>query len=105
LEPEKERNMIDGISGGGGPIRGTINQRTAETPAADAGKSLRRAGPANDIFSVRGGRSGLVAELAKAPPVNAARVADLKAKIEGGRYPIDPLRIADAMIALDRGRP
>ena len=99
--------MIDGISGGGGPIRAPIGQRSApaETTAADPVRGLRRNLPGNDLAPARTGRSALVADLAKAPPVNAARVAELKAQIEGGRYPLDPLRIADAMLKLDRGRP
>lgn len=99
--------MIDGISGGGGPIRGPIGQRSAptETTAADPARGLRRNLPGNEFAPARTGRSALVADLAKAPPVNAARVAELKAQIEGGRYPLDPLRIADAMLKLDRGRP
>ncbi|MCM0033678.1 flagellar biosynthesis anti-sigma factor FlgM [Sandarakinorhabdus limnophila] len=99
--------MIDGISGGSGLIRGPIGQRAApaETTSADPARGLRRNLPGNYIAPARTGRSALVADLAKAPPVNAARVAELKAQIEGGRYPVDPLRIADAMLKLDRGRP
>lgn len=99
--------MIDGISGGGGPLRGPIGARTSptETSGPDLARSPRRALPANDIAALRGGRSALVTDLAKAPPVNTARVAELKAQIEGGRFAIDPLRIADAMLKLDRSRP
>lgn len=99
--------MIDGISGGGGALRGPIGQRSApvETTASDPARSLRRAAPTNDTLAAKTGRSGLVAELAQAPPVNAARVADLKARIDAGTYTVDPLRIADAMLILDRGRP
>lgn len=103
----KDKKMIDGISGGGGPIRAPIGQRGApvDTSAADGAPSLRRAAPANDILTTRTGRSALVAELAAAPPVNAARVAELKARIDAGTYNIDPQRIAAAMLALDRSRP
>ncbi len=99
--------MIDGISGRGGPIRSPIGQRSApaETAVADPVRGLRRNLPGNEFAPARTGRSTLVADLAKASPVNAARVAELKAQIEGGRYPVDPLRIADAMLKLDRGRP
>jgi negative regulator of flagellin synthesis FlgM len=34
-----------------------------------------------------------------APPVNAERVAEIRKAIEAGRYPVLPMRIADAMIA------
>lgn len=97
--------MIDGISGGGGPIRGPIGQRqpATETTATEPTRSLRR--PTTDLLPTRVGRSPLVADLAKAPPVNAARVAELKAQMQAGRYTVDPLRIADAMLKLDRTRP
>ncbi|WP_372915621.1 flagellar biosynthesis anti-sigma factor FlgM [Sandarakinorhabdus sp.] len=103
--------MIDGISGGGGPMRngagGPIGQRSApaEATAPDPARSLRRAGPANEVLTTPAGRSALVADMAQAPPVNAARVAELKAQIAAGQYPVDPLRVADAMLTLDRGRP
>ena len=99
--------MIDGISGGGGPIRGPIGHSSApvETTASEPARSLRRASPINDIVPARAGRSALVVDMAKAPPVNAARVAEIKARIDAGSYAVDPLRIADAMLKLDRGRP
>jgi flagellar biosynthesis anti-sigma factor FlgM len=103
--------MIDGISGGSGPIRAPIGQRSApaetkvESIGLDSARGVRRNLPGTDVGRARTSRSALVADLAKAPPVNAARVAELKAQIEGGRYPLDPLRIADAMLKLDRGRP
>jgi flagellar biosynthesis anti-sigma factor FlgM len=45
-----------------------------------------------------------VAELAKAPPVDGARVAALREAIAQGRYVIDPGAIADAMLRLEGGR-
>lgn len=99
--------MIDGISGRGGPIRGPIGARTTpiETGTADPARAVRRTAAANDIAANRSGRSALVADMASAPPVNAARVAELRAQVIGGRFPIDPLAIADAMLRLDRGKP
>ncbi|MBU6166045.1 MAG: flagellar biosynthesis anti-sigma factor FlgM [Alphaproteobacteria bacterium] len=95
--------MIDGINGGGGPLRGPLAGRTAPTTAADPrepARAVQRTAPAT-----RGGAGGLVAELASAPPVNRARIDALKAAIAGGRLPIDPTAIADAMIRLERGKP
>lgn len=46
----------------------------------------------------------IVRELAGSPPVDSARVAALKARIEGGAYPLDPAAIADAMLASERSR-
>ncbi|WP_156257293.1 hypothetical protein, partial [Sandarakinorhabdus oryzae] len=62
----KDKMMIDGISGGGGPIRGPIGQRSppVETAGADSARSLRHVAPGNDISTARGGRAALVAELA-----------------------------------------
>jgi flagellar biosynthesis anti-sigma factor FlgM len=99
--------MIDGISGGGGPIRGPMGQRQTpvESTATEPGRSLRRAAPISEPAALRAGRSALVADLAKSPPVNSARVAELKAQMQAGRYTVDPLRIADAMLKLDRSRP
>ena len=105
--------MIDGISGKGAPIQ-ALGQRKA--PAATTGLDparISRTGPApgpapapaTSILTNRSSHSALVADMAKAPPVNAARVADLKARIDAGTYSIDPARIADAMLKLDRGRP
>ena len=44
------------------------------------------------------------AELAaKGAPVDSEKVAAIKAAIAEGRYPIDPSRIAEAMIAFESG--
>jgi negative regulator of flagellin synthesis FlgM len=98
--------MIDGINGGGGPIRSPFtarNQPAGDTAASDPGKPVRRIAPA---VAVSGsiGNSGLIKDMASAPPVNSARVAQLQAAIAAGRYPIDADAIAGAMLALDRGR-
>lgn len=93
--------MIDGISGGGGPVRGPFGQRPAETT-----EPVRAARPAAQGQKATGtGASALVRDLAAAPPVDAGRVADLRARIAAGTYRLDPQRIAAAMLALDRGRP
>ncbi len=34
-----------------------------------------------------------------APPVDSARVAEIRKAIEQGEYPVIPMRVADAMIA------
>ena len=45
-----------------------------------------------------------VAEMvAKGPPIDAAKVAAIKAAIAQGHYPVDPIRIAEGMIALGFG--
>lgn len=42
--------------------------------------------------------------VAEGPPVDMAKVAIVKAAIAEGRYPVDPIRIAEGMIALGFGR-
>lgn len=99
--------MIDGISGRGGTLRGPIGARTApiETGTTDPARAVRRTASPADMATGRSGRSALVADMASAPPVNAARVAELRAQVAGGRFPVDPMAIADAMLRLDRGKP
>lgn len=59
---------------------------------------------ANDL-SPRGRSGGIessVFELVSGgPPVDSARVAAIRAAIAEGRYPVDPDKIAERMIALD----
>lgn len=95
--------MIDGINGGGGPIRSPFAGRSSGPNAADAKEPARPV--ARLVPTARSGAGGLVAELASAPPVNRARVDALKAAIDAGQYRIDPQAIADAMIRLERGKP
>jgi negative regulator of flagellin synthesis FlgM len=63
----------------------------ASLPAGEAAEAAPRA------RGIEAG--GLVRELAAAPPVDSARVAELKMKIASGAYRPDPERIASAMIA------
>jgi flagellar biosynthesis anti-sigma factor FlgM len=95
--------MIDGINGGGGPIRSPFAGRSNGPNAAEAKEPSRPV--ARLTPTARSGAGGLVAELASAPPVNRARVDELRAAIAGGQYRIDPQAIADAMIRLERGKP
>jgi negative regulator of flagellin synthesis FlgM len=103
LRAERTKTMIDGINGGGGPIRSPFAGRSTGPQAADAREPARPVARLNP--TQRSGAGGLVAQLASAPPVNQARVNELKAAISGGRYQIDPQAIADAMIRLERGKP
>lgn len=99
--------MIDGINGGGGPVRGLYTARNlpaAESAASDPGQPVRRVAGTTPAAGTRIAPKALVKELASAPPVNAARVAELKLAIAAGRLPIDPDAIAGAMLKLDRGR-
>jgi negative regulator of flagellin synthesis FlgM len=85
--------MIDGI-GKSGPTRIDLNRSTvgASSQAARVGET-----PA------RGEAVGAaVADLVSAgPPVDSAKVAAIRAAILEGRYPVDPVKIAERMIDID----
>ncbi len=87
--------MIDGIGKAGGGrlelVRGSVER------AASAGK----AGDALGQRQVAGASSPFSEMAASGPPVDADKVAAIRAAIAEGRYPLDPTKIAACMIALD----
>ncbi|PSJ39663.1 flagellar biosynthesis anti-sigma factor FlgM [Allosphingosinicella deserti] len=88
--------MIDGIGktgGGGRPelVRSSVERSEASAKAGDALSQDAIATP-----------STLISEMAgSGAPVDSGRVAAIRTAIAEGRYPVDPTRIAAAMIALD----
>ena len=87
--------MINGI-GKAGAGRLELVRGSAERPAP-VGKSSEPLSQPN-VF----GASSTVAELASAgAPVDAGKIAAIRAAIAEGRYPVDPEKIAARMIELD----
>lgn len=93
--------MVDGISGSKptplptpSAVEGSRNAKLPRPTAA----SLPEAALSREA-------SGIARDMASRSPVDTARVADVKARIESGTYRVDPERIADAMIAQERGAP
>ena len=87
--------MIDGI-GKSGATRIDLNRSTvgASSQAARVGDSPARGGAV--------GAGTAVADLVSAgPPVDSAKVAAIRAAILEGRYPVDPVKIAERMIDID----
>ena len=87
--------MIDGISRSGAgrlePVRSGVERSEAPGKTADAAGRRELGAAANPL-----------AEMAAAgPPVDGGKVAAIRAAIAEGRYPVDPQRIAAAMLALD----
>ncbi len=86
--------MIDGI--GKGPsrlelVRGSTARGVSAGRVGDASAGASGAAAASPV-----------AEMASAgAPVDAGKVAAIRAAIAEGRYPVDPQRIADSMLALD----
>jgi negative regulator of flagellin synthesis FlgM len=97
--------MMDGIRNS--PVTPfTTRAAGSREAAADPAQPVRRAaGIGATASSASSVGAALVADLAKAPPVDAARVAALKAAIDAGSYRVDPDAIAAAMLRLDQGRP
>lgn len=87
--------MIDGIGKLGqgriDAVRGSVESSAPVAAANDAAVRGRSAGIDSSVF-------GLVAGGA---PVDSAKVAAIRAAIAEGRYPVDPAKIAERMLALD----
>jgi negative regulator of flagellin synthesis FlgM len=86
--------MIDGI-GKAGAGRLELVRGSAERTA-----SVEKAGNASARREVSGPWS-LAAEMAAGAPIDAEKVAAIRAAIADGRYPVDPEKIAQSMIDLD----
>lgn len=91
--------MVDGV-GQSGVSRARLERLAYEraTRIAKTGDS-----PARDQANAT---SSLAADLAAATsvPVDAAKVAAIRTAIAQGRYPVNPQKIAERMIALDMPR-
>lgn len=87
--------MINGI-GKTGPgrlelVRGSVERAGSAAKAGDASVQRQAAGA-----------SSLVSDIASAgAPVDASKVAAIRAAIAEGRYPVDAAKIAQSMLDLD----
>lgn len=95
--------MVDGISASG---LNATSVRVVKDPTQVSGGALAprpdaaawgKALPAVDA-------GALTREMAANPPVDVARVKELRAAIQAGTYRVDAEKIADAMIAQETGR-
>ncbi len=88
--------MIDGIGKAGAgrlePVRGSVERASAAGRSAAVGASPP---------SVSGPSSPAGEMAAAGAPVDADKVAAIRAAIAEGRYPVDPDKIARSMIELD----
>lgn len=69
----------------------------------EAGKAATNPGPGTDVQLTGAARSLAAAEqsLASLPPVDEARVAAVKRRLDSGEYRIDAQRIADKLLHLE----
>ena len=88
--------MINGVGkSGSGPIDlGRAEQGKGPAPVAAVGALSAEAPVQSAVFGLVSGGA----------PVDGAKVAAIRAAIAQGRYPVDPERIAESMIALDLPR-
>jgi len=93
--------MVDGISSSKpAPLQvpgAAEGSRTAKLPRPSVA-SLPEAALSREA-------SGIARDMAARSPVDTARVADVKARIDSGTFRVQPERIAEAMIAHERGAP
>ena len=88
--------MIDGVGKGG---TGRIDLSRQEKGTAV--RPLKSDGSRAPEGAVK---SAVLELVAGGPPVDSARVEAVRAAIRGGRYPVDPDRIAQRMVDLDLPR-
>ena len=75
------------------PIRATALDPRAPRPGAERRAAPAAGAPASPAVELSG------ASDPGAPPIDQSRVAEIRKAIEQGRYPVIPLRVADALIA------
>lgn len=95
--------MVDGISGRPTGLNGA--SVLLDPVAAKAAGAAKAAKPEAAAQAPRAELSELAtaARDAASAPVDAARVAELRAAIANGSYKVDPEQIASKMVALDLG--
>ena len=80
--------------------RATAAATTPAGPVSPASAKASASKPAADPFA-RSPTAAAARDLAAAPPIDSAKVADLRARIAAGTYVVDPAQIAAKMIELD----
>jgi negative regulator of flagellin synthesis FlgM len=96
--------MIDGFGRNQPPrLQGPANAVSTGPAASAAGPVAAKAPAASRTSAAAAQLSGVARSLAAKAPVDAARVAELRAAMVAGKYRVDPEAIAARMIAFDRG--
>ena len=87
-----DRSVVRPVSRVAAATPATVVQTPAGDPApTDTGTGAAASAPA---------AIGLATSMAASPPVNKSRVAEIKAAIASGTFPILPATIADRLVAL-----
>lgn len=88
--------MIDGVGKGGAGRIDLARQEKGAAVSPVKGQGQRAA--AGTV------KSAVLELVASGPPVDAGKVEAVRAAIQGGRYPVDPRRIAQRMLDVDLPR-
>ncbi len=73
--------------------------QTGKAQITPLGHSAARGSENGDEVSLSASARSLPAEMVKGPPINADVVAYLSTEIAAGRYPLNPEKIADTLVA------
>ena len=84
--------MLEPLSSRFSPPLLSPNKPAAAVPAGPSTKAA-----AGNPFATKVGEAAR--QLSEAAPVNAARVAELRKALQASNYPVQPERLADAMLA------
>jgi negative regulator of flagellin synthesis FlgM len=88
------------------PVKGSNSGVVADKPQGDASAASAPTAQAGDTVTLTNSARSLqkIEEaLAKAPVVNAAKVAAVKQAVNAGTYQIDAGRVADKLLKFERG--
>ncbi len=103
--------MVDSVSGNSavGTARLSLQLASGRDPV-DGKPGAVEQGRALDVRKADGGSAmvtsagrAAVRDMAAEPPIDSARVAELRAAIASGSYRIEPEKIADAMLRSETG--
>ncbi len=86
------------------PVKGASNSGAADKPQGDAaGVAASTAQTGDQVTLTDSARSlqKIEGAVAKAPVVNAAKVASVKQAVQSGRYQIDASRVAGKLLHFD----
>jgi negative regulator of flagellin synthesis FlgM len=94
-------NKIGGIEQRPAPVSSSAPAPRVRDAASQAGKGAALPG---DVMITETARqlAALETELAGLPAINDSRVAAVRRAIDEGRYQVDPQRIADKLVRMER---
>ena len=78
-------------------IRGPKNSYNAPAKSTETDRTPNPASGSADLVSIKADKN-IVSDLASSAPIDADKVASIKAAISSGNYPLDMDKISDALM-------